>query len=212
MAAKILEIRLYFGDPPIFSWSAYILSKRQYFMHVQIFCVYFQYLLCIFVCANIFGGIVLKPRFKIDVVVVVIWSIVIIINSVLTLQVSTASLPHDREPCEIKVVSNHTCSLHTCFCAGYRRERVLLSGLINGRNQFNSWGFPQVPHSGPGLCRTPAINLSPVLLTPLKNDRRWQRLKSLKFIAGVNDTAEKLFTGVNVTADKFFSAVNDTGD
>jgi hypothetical protein len=63
-----------------------------------------------FVCANIFGAIVLKLRFKIDVVAMIIWSIVIIINSVLTLQVSTASLPHDRE---IKVVSNHTCSLHT---------------------------------------------------------------------------------------------------
>ncbi len=40
-------------------------------------------------CANIFGAIVLKPRFKIDVVMMII-SIVIIINSVLTLQVSTA--------------------------------------------------------------------------------------------------------------------------
>jgi hypothetical protein len=36
--------------------------------------------------------------------------------------------------------------------------------------------------------------------------------KSLKFIAGVNDPAEKLFTGVNDTADKFFSSVSDTGD
>ena len=36
--------------------------------------------------------------------------------------------------------------------------------------------------------------------------------KSLKFIAGVNDTAEKLFTGVNDTADKFFGGVSDTGD
>jgi len=47
-------------------------------------------------------------RFKIDVVVIVIWSIVIFINSVLNLQVSTASLPHDPKPCEIKVVFNHT--------------------------------------------------------------------------------------------------------
>ncbi len=31
-------------------------------------------------------------------------------------------------------------------------------------------------------------------------------------IAGVNDTAEKLFTGVNNTADKFFGGVNDTGE
>ena len=41
-------------------------------------------------CANIFGAIVLKPRFKIDTVIMIICSIVIIINSVLTLQVSTA--------------------------------------------------------------------------------------------------------------------------
>ena len=43
-----------------------------------------------FVCANTLGAIVLKPRIKIDVVVMIIWSIVIVINSVLTLQVSTA--------------------------------------------------------------------------------------------------------------------------
>ncbi len=36
--------------------------------------------------------------------------------------------------------------------------------------------------------------------------------KSLKFIAGVNDTAEKLFSGVNDTGDKFFGGVSDTGD
>jgi hypothetical protein len=41
------------------------------------------------VCANIFGANVLKPSFKIDVVIMIICSIVIIINSVLTLQVST---------------------------------------------------------------------------------------------------------------------------
>ena len=41
-------------------------------------------------CANIFGAIVLKPRFKIDAVIMIICSIVIIINSVITLQVSTA--------------------------------------------------------------------------------------------------------------------------
>ncbi len=58
--------------------------------------------------ANIFGAIVLKPRFKIDAVIMIICSIVIIINSVLTLQVSTASLPHDCGPSEIKVVFIHT--------------------------------------------------------------------------------------------------------
>jgi hypothetical protein len=49
-------------------------------------CVYFQYLFMHVVCANIFGANVLKPRFKIDVVIMIICSIVIIINSVLTLQ------------------------------------------------------------------------------------------------------------------------------
>ena len=70
-------------------------------------CIFSIYL-CIFMCDNIFGAIDLKPRFKIDAVILIICSIVIIINSVLTLQVSTASLPHDCEPCEIKVVFNHT--------------------------------------------------------------------------------------------------------
>jgi hypothetical protein len=42
------------------------------------------------VCANIFGAIALKPRLKIDAVIMIICSIVIIINSALTLQVSTA--------------------------------------------------------------------------------------------------------------------------
>ncbi len=50
-------------------------------------CIYFQYLFMHFVCANIFDAIVSKPRFKIDVVIMIICSIVIIINSVLTLQV-----------------------------------------------------------------------------------------------------------------------------
>jgi hypothetical protein len=36
--------------------------------------------------------------------------------------------------------------------------------------------------------------------------------KTLKFFAGVNDTAEKMFTGVNDTADKLFGGVNDSGD
>ncbi len=44
------------------------------------------------VCANIFGTIVLKPRFKIDAVIMIICSIVIVINSVLTLQVINSVL------------------------------------------------------------------------------------------------------------------------
>ncbi len=75
---------------------------------LQIFVYIFSVYLCIFVCANIFGAIVLKPRFNIDAVIMIICNIVIIINSVLTLQVSTASLPHNCEPCEIKVVFIHT--------------------------------------------------------------------------------------------------------
>jgi hypothetical protein len=59
------------------------------------------------VCANIFGANVLEPRFKIDVVIMIICSIVIIINSVLTLQVST-TIPDDCGPCKIKVVFIHT--------------------------------------------------------------------------------------------------------
>ncbi len=41
-----------------------------------------------FVCANIFGAVVLKPRFKIDVVIMIIWSIVIIINPLVPLRTS----------------------------------------------------------------------------------------------------------------------------
>ena len=44
-------------------------------------------------CANILGANVLESRFKIDVVIMIICSIVIIINSVLTLQVLTAKYP-----------------------------------------------------------------------------------------------------------------------
>jgi hypothetical protein len=39
-----------------------------------------------------------------------------------------------------------------------------------------------------------------------------KKIKSLKFIAGVNNTAKKLFTGVNDTTYKFFGVVSDTGD
>ncbi len=73
---------LYFEQAPIFYVCANILGKRQYFDSFCLMilldfvaaniCVYFQNLFMHFVCANIFGAIVLKPRFKIDVVVVVI--------------------------------------------------------------------------------------------------------------------------------------------
>jgi hypothetical protein len=44
------------------------------------------------VCANIFGANVLRPRFKIDAVIMIICSIVIIINSVLTAKLMIADL------------------------------------------------------------------------------------------------------------------------
>jgi hypothetical protein len=70
-------MRLNFHKAPIFCVCANILGKRQYFMILLDFvaaniCVYFQYLFMHFICANIFGATFLKPRFKIDVVVVVI--------------------------------------------------------------------------------------------------------------------------------------------
>jgi hypothetical protein len=86
----------------IFAISFFLILLLQIFVHI------FSIYLCIFMCANIFGAIILKPRFKIDVVIMIICSIVIIINSLLTHQVSTASLPHNCEPCEIKIVFNHT--------------------------------------------------------------------------------------------------------
>jgi hypothetical protein len=55
------------------------------------------------------------------------------------------------------------------------------------------------------VSTTLAKNLSPVSLITFR-----KKPKSLKFIAGVNDTAEKLFTGVNDTADKFFVGVSAT--
>ncbi|MFN9978596.1 MAG: hypothetical protein ACK53Y_01715, partial [bacterium] len=102
MEANILGKRQYFDDFAVSSAQFYFRNKFCLFCNEFLLdfvaaniCVYFQCLFMHFVCANIFGAIVLKPRFKIDVVIIIICSIVIIINSVLTLQVSTASLPHD---------------------------------------------------------------------------------------------------------------------
>jgi hypothetical protein len=69
------------------------------------------------------------------------------------------------------------------------------------------------------VSMTPAKNLSPVSTTPVNNlyfpgvvDTVQKITESLKFIAGVNDTTEKLFTLVNDTPDKFFGGVSDTGN
>jgi hypothetical protein len=69
------------------------------------------------------------------------------------------------------------------------------------------------------VSTTPAKSLSPVSLILVNNlyipgvvDNVQKKPKSLKFIAGINETAKKLFTSVNDTADKFFCGVSDTGD
>jgi hypothetical protein len=76
----------------------------------------------------------------------IICSIVIIINSVFTLQVLTAKLPNDCGPCEIKAVF-----IHTRF-ASYRSLRLVAWGartpkwpIKKGReSEHHFWGFPQV--------------------------------------------------------------------
>jgi hypothetical protein len=129
-----------FGYPPVISYNANILCICWYFRRALIFYDFAWFCCCKYLC--IFSVFIMhlsmrqyfwhncfNLRFKINVVVRIIWSIVIIINFVLTLYVSTPSLSHDREPCEIKVVFNHTCSLHTWVCAGSRRRRLRLSGF-----------------------------------------------------------------------------------
>jgi hypothetical protein len=59
--------------------------------------------------------------------------------------VSTASLPHDHEPCAIKVVSNHTCLLHTCVSAGLGRVGVRLSGFRRQGISSTPGGFLKCP-------------------------------------------------------------------
>jgi hypothetical protein len=59
------------------------------------------------------------------------------------------------------------------------------------------------------VSTTPANNLYfPSVVDTVQK----KKPKSLKYIAGVNDTAERLFTNVNDTADKFFGGVSNTGD
>ncbi len=73
---------------------------------------------------------------------------------------------------------------------------------------------------GRGRLRRPEIVLQQEQTSVINTDNifpwcRWyvqKQPKNQKFIAGVNDTAEKLFTGVNDTADKFFGGVSNTGD
>jgi hypothetical protein len=49
--------------------------------------------------------------------------------------------------------------------------------------------------------------ISPVLLIPFR-----KKPKSLKFFAGVADTAEKFISGVVDTSEQYFGGVVDTGD
>ncbi len=84
-------------------------------------------------------------------------------------------------------------SEHTC--------RALPQSLLNAPR-----GHDGVLHRPDQTRTTPVNNLyfSGVVDTVKK--------KSLKFIVGVNDIAEKLFSGVNNTTDKFFGGVSDTSD
>ncbi len=88
--------RQYFENPPIFLWGANILRIRLFFEKHKEFvnlldfvaaniCVYFQYSFMHLSMRQYFWRSCFNLRFKIDVVVMIIWSIVIIINFVLTL-------------------------------------------------------------------------------------------------------------------------------
>ncbi len=102
-SANIFQIRLIFWKAPIFFKSAWFSEKRQYFLNPPVFsksarnlwiclifvaaniCVYFQYLFLHLSMRQYFWRNCFVLRFKIDIVVMIIWSIVIIINFVLTL-------------------------------------------------------------------------------------------------------------------------------
>jgi hypothetical protein len=59
----------------------------------------------------------------------------------------------------------------------------------------------------------PALNLSPVSLTPLKNDRQCNNTNTNdKFFASINDTWLTIIAGDNRTGDKFIASINDTGE
>ncbi len=92
-SAKISQIRLIFVKAPVFHISAWFFKKRKDFVNLldfswlQIFVYIFSILFLNLyqVCANINWCNCFNLRFKIDIVVMIIWSIVIIINFVLTL-------------------------------------------------------------------------------------------------------------------------------
>jgi hypothetical protein len=73
-------------------------------------------------------------------------------------------------------------------------------------------GFSNDNFGSRGRLRRPEIVLQEKQTSVINTVYHRLKTKSLKFIAGVNDTAEKLFIGVNDIADKFFGGVSDTGD
>jgi hypothetical protein len=79
----------------------------------------------------------------------------------------------------------------------------MFGGVNNTADKF----FAGVNKQLSPVTTTPSITFFPSVI-----DTGHKEPKSLKFMAGVNDTAEKLFTGVNDTTDKFlnFSAVSTT--
>ncbi len=82
--------------------------------------------------------------------------------------------------------------------------------MITGDNDTDDKFSAGISDTGEQLLQvttTPAITFFPGVI-----DTGHKLPKSLKFIAGVNDTVEELFTGVNDTAEELFTGVNDTAD
>ncbi len=159
--ANIFQIRLFFCEAPTFSKFANFSVRRQNFPNPPIFlwganifqippdfsksCKYlciFSVFIYAFKYAPVFWRNCFDLGFKIDIVVIIIWNIVIIINFVLTLSVYTASLSHDREP--RRLCSTTLVRFIPAFARGPRRRRIRLVAS-DGGNCFTVGGFPSNP-------------------------------------------------------------------
>ncbi len=121
---NILEIHLYFHETPVYWKSAYIFMRHQYFGISPTFCksannlwiflvfvtaniyVYFQYLFMHLSMCQYFWHNCFNLRFKIDVVVMIIRSIVIIINFVLPQSGSVPNTTDAALDCKNDLVSS----------------------------------------------------------------------------------------------------------
>ncbi len=82
-----------------------------------------------------------------------------------------------------------------------QNKRTLLKGAWHEIFDFRFFSWISVP-------KAPKYSIGAVLnFFEIRGDiREWI------FIAGVNDTGDKLFSGVNDTGEKFIAGVNDTAD